>query len=73
MSDVVNKMEQELAVGARNGNDEDEEEDRTSREIPRRSFDSSSSSSKKCKKEWKGKASVSKTHFLTCSMKSVVI
>jgi hypothetical protein len=56
MSDIVNNMEQELAAGK--GNDEDEEDDRTFREIPRRSIDSTSSSSKKSKKEWKGKTSI---------------
>jgi hypothetical protein len=64
MSEVVNNMEQELAVGARNGNDEEEEEDRTSRETPRRSFDSTSSSSKKRKREWKRKGSVSNDPLL---------
>jgi hypothetical protein len=64
MSDNVNNMEQELAVEAGNGNDEEEEEDRTSRETPRRSFDSTSSSSKKHKKEWKGKVNVSNDPLL---------
>jgi hypothetical protein len=63
MSDAVNNMEQELAVGDGNGNDEEEEEDRTSRETPRRSFDSISSSSKK-RKKWKGKGSVSNDPLL---------
>jgi hypothetical protein len=57
-------MEQELAVGAENGNDEEEEEDRPSRETPRRSFESTSSSSKKRKKEWKGKGNVSNDPLL---------
>ncbi|KAK3139684.1 hypothetical protein QOZ80_5AG0387870 [Eleusine coracana subsp. coracana] len=42
MSDAINNMEQELAI--RNENNEEEEEDRTSRETPRRFFDSTSSS-----------------------------
>jgi hypothetical protein len=63
MSDAVNNMEQELAVGDGNGNDEEEEEDRTSRETPRRSFDSISSSSKK-RKKWNGKGSVSNDPLL---------
>jgi hypothetical protein len=58
MSDIVNNMEQELAVRVGNGNDEEEEEDRTSRETTRRSFDSTSSSFKK-RKKWKGKGCVS--------------
>ncbi|KAK3125369.1 hypothetical protein QOZ80_7BG0603960 [Eleusine coracana subsp. coracana] len=53
MSDAINNMQQELAVG--NENNEEEEEDRTSRETPRWSIDSTSSSSKRRKKEWKGK------------------
>jgi hypothetical protein len=61
MSDVINNMEQELAIGAENGNDE---EDRTSRETPRRSFDSTSSYFKKRKKEWKGKGGVSNDTLL---------
>jgi hypothetical protein len=64
MSDNVNNMEQELAVEAGNGNDEKEEEDRTSRETPRRSFDSTSSSSKKHMKERKGKVNVSNDPLL---------
>jgi hypothetical protein len=35
MSDAVNNMEQELVVGVENGNDEEEDENRTSRETPR--------------------------------------
>jgi hypothetical protein len=62
MSDIVNNMEQELAPGK--GNDEEEEDDRTFREIPRRSIDSTSSNSKKSKKEWKGKTSVSNDSLL---------
>jgi hypothetical protein len=64
MSDVINNMEQELATWAENGNDEEEEEDRTSRETPRWSFESTSSSFKKRKKEWKGKANVSNDPLL---------
>ncbi|KAK3147171.1 hypothetical protein QOZ80_3BG0278970 [Eleusine coracana subsp. coracana] len=62
MSDAINNMEQELAV--RNENNEEEEEDRTSRETPRRSFDSTSSSCKKRKKELKGKETVSNDPLL---------
>jgi hypothetical protein len=58
-----NNMEQELVVGVGNGNDEEEEEDRASRETPRQSFDSTSSSSKKCKK-WKENGSVSNDPLL---------
>jgi hypothetical protein len=54
MNDAVNNMEQELV----------EEENRTSRETPRQSFDSTSSSSKKRKKEWKGKGGVSNNPLL---------
>ncbi|KAK3166584.1 hypothetical protein QOZ80_1AG0047720 [Eleusine coracana subsp. coracana] len=48
ITDAINNLEQEL--DAENGNDQEEDEDRTSR----RSIDSTSSS-KKRKKEWKGK------------------
>jgi hypothetical protein len=62
MIDVVHNLEEELAPV--NANDEEEEEDMTSGETPRRSFDSTSSSSKKWKKEWKGKKTASSDPLL---------
>ncbi|KAL5655583.1 hypothetical protein ACJX0J_034902, partial [Zea mays] len=52
MTDVVQNLEEELVRV--NANDEENGEDMTSVETPRRSVDSTSSSSKKRKKEWKG-------------------
>ncbi|PWZ16985.1 hypothetical protein Zm00014a_035933 [Zea mays] len=52
MTDAVQNLEEELVRV--NANDEENEEDMTSVETPRRSVDSTSSSSKKRKKEWKG-------------------
>jgi hypothetical protein len=53
MTDAVHNLEEELAPV--NANDEEEEQEMTFGETPRRSFDSTSSSSKKWKKEWKEK------------------
>ncbi|ONM35208.1 uncharacterized protein [Zea mays] len=52
MTDAVQNLEEELVRV--NANDEENGEDMTSLETPRRSVDSTSSSSKKRKKEWKG-------------------
>ncbi|PWZ08296.1 hypothetical protein Zm00014a_034885 [Zea mays] len=52
MTDVVQNLEEELVRV--NANDEEDGEDMISVETPRRSVDSTSSSSKKRKKEWKG-------------------
>jgi hypothetical protein len=52
MTDAVQNLEEELVRV--NANDEEDGEDMTSVETPRRSVDSTSSSSKKRKKEWKG-------------------
>ena len=61
MVDAFQNLQQELAPV--HGNDEEEEEDMTSRETPRRSVDSTSSSSKK-HKEWKGKETASSDPLL---------
>jgi len=52
MTDAVQNLEEELVRV--NANDEEDGEHMTSVETPRRSVDSTSSSSKKRKKEWKG-------------------
>jgi hypothetical protein len=56
MIDAIHNLEEELAPV--NANDEEEEEDMTFGETPRGSFDSTASSSKKRKKEWKGKKTI---------------
>jgi hypothetical protein len=62
MTDVVHNLEEELAPV--NANDEEEEGNMTFGETPRRSFDATSSSSKKRKKEWKGKKTASSDPLL---------
>jgi hypothetical protein len=61
MTDVVKNLEEELVCV--NANDEEVGEDMTSVETPRRSVDSTSSSSKK-QKEWKGMKTVSSDPLL---------
>ena len=62
MTDVVQNLEEELVRV--NANDEEDGEDMTSVETPRRSVDSTSSSSKKRKKEWKGMKTASSDPLL---------
>ncbi|RCV21510.1 hypothetical protein SETIT_4G145100v2 [Setaria italica] len=59
LSEAVENIEKELAVEG--GNHQEEEEDRMSRETPRRSTDSASSSLKRRKTDRKGKDHVSAT------------
>jgi hypothetical protein len=62
MTDAVKNLEEELVCV--NANDEEVAEDMTSVETPRRSVDSTSSSSKKRKKLWKGMKTASSDPLL---------
>jgi hypothetical protein len=62
MTDAIHNLEEELAPV--NASDEEDKEDMTFGETPRRSFDSMLSSSKKRKKEWKGKKTASSDPLL---------
>jgi hypothetical protein len=62
MTDAIKNLEEELVCV--NANDEEVGEDMTSVETLRRSVDSTSSSSKKRKKEWKGMKTASSDPLL---------